>query len=175
MLADMSHFHDPEFAPTAETTLDLDDVTFRRLGPGDASAVRDLHAALDEHDSYYRFFGPRPKHLEHLAAATASNDPGHGAVGAFLGPRLIGVANYIVSPGTQCAEVAMVVAHEDQQSGIGTALLTRLADDGRRRGIDRFVADVMATNSTMMQLLKDIDIPMSADYDNEIVHVVLHL
>lgn len=69
----------------------------------------------------------------------------------------------------------MVVAHEDQQSGIGTALLTRLADDGRRCGIDRFVADVMATNSTMMQLLKDIDIPMSADYDNEIVHVVLQL
>src|SRR5690349_16109118 len=80
-LADFVNRGRSRFLMTVETTLDLGDVAFRRLGPGDASAVRDLHAALDEHDSYYRFFGPRPKHLEHLAAATASNDPGHGAVG----------------------------------------------------------------------------------------------
>ncbi len=160
---------------TAKTTLDLTDVTFRRLNRGDTCAVRDLHAALDEHDRYYRFFGPRPKHLEHLAAAIASNDPKHGAVGAFIGHRLIGVANYIVLADTDCAEVAMVVAHEDQQSGIGTALLTRLAEDARCHGIARFVADIMATNSKMMQLLMDSDIPMAAHRDNEIVHVVLQL
>lgn len=160
---------------TAETAPNLTDVTFRRLTPGDTSAVRDLHAALDEHDGYYRFFGPRPRHLEQLAAAIASNDPDHGAVGAFLGPRLIGVANFLVLAGTHCAEVAMVVAHEDQQSGIGTALLTRLAEDARHQGIDRFVGDILATNSKMMQLLMDIDIPMAAHRDNEVVHVVLQL
>ncbi|PSR65028.1 N-acetyltransferase [Nocardia nova] len=160
---------------TAEPAVDLTDVTYRRLAPGDCDAVRDLHATLDQRDGYYRFFGARPKHLEQLAAAISLNDPKHCAFGAFWGGRLIGVANYVVLPDTDCAEVAMVVAHEDQQSGIGTALLTRLAEDARRHGIARLAGDILATNSKMMQLLMDIDLPMSAHRDDEVVHVVLQL
>ncbi|MEU6562736.1 GNAT family N-acetyltransferase [Nocardia nova] len=155
--------------------MDLTDVTYRRLTPADADAVRDLHAALDEHDGYYRFFGPRPEHPEYLAATISRDDPDHCAVGAVLAGRLIGVANYIVLAETHCAEVAMVVAHEDQQSGIGTALLTELAAEARRHGIDRFAADIMASNSKMMQLLMDIDIPMAAHRDGDVVHVILRL
>lgn len=160
---------------TAEPTVDLTDVTYRRLTPGDCDAVRDLHATLDQRDGYYRFFGARPKHLDHLAAAISMDDPTHCAFGAFVGDRLIGVANYVVLPDTDCAEVAMVVAHEDQQAGIGTALLTRLGEDALRHGIDRFAADIMATNSKMMQLLMEIDLPMSAHREDDIVHVVLQL
>ncbi|MCC3313119.1 GNAT family N-acetyltransferase [Nocardia africana] len=160
---------------TVEPTVDLTDVIYRRLTPGDCDAVRDLHATLDQRDGYYRFFGARPKDLEHLAAAISMNDPKHCAFGAFLGDRLIGVANYVVLPDTDCAEVAMVVAHEDQQAGIGTALLTRLGEDALRHGIGRFAADVMATNSKMMQLLMEIDLPMSAHREDDIVHVVLQL
>ncbi|WP_063920902.1 GNAT family N-acetyltransferase [Nocardia mikamii] len=160
---------------TVEPTIDLTDVTYRRLTPGDCDAVRDLHATLSRRDGYYRFFGARPKHLGDLAAAVSMNDPKHCAFGAFIEDRLIGVANYVVLPDTDCAEVAMVVAHEDQQSGVGTALLTRLAEDARRHGIGRLAGDIMATNSKMMQLLMDIDLPMSAHRDDDVVHVVLRL
>ncbi|WP_227981989.1 GNAT family N-acetyltransferase [Nocardia spumae] len=155
--------------------MDLSDITYRTLTTRDKAAIRDLHAALDDRDGYYRFFGPRPKNFDHLADVIASDDPRHYAVGAFLGDRLIGVANYVVLADTHCAEVAMAVAHEDQQSGIGTALLTRLAADARRHGIDRFAADIMAANSKMMELLMDIDLPMAAQREDGVVHVILHL
>ncbi|NKY88521.1 GNAT family N-acetyltransferase, partial [Nocardia veterana] len=160
---------------TAKPTMDLSTISYRRLTPDDRDAVRELHAALGRRDGYFRFFGPRPKHLDQLADIISTSDPTHCAFGAFLGAELIGVANYVVLPGTDCAEVAMVVAHAEQQCGIGTALLTRLADAARRHGINRFAGDIMTTNSTMMQLLMEIDLPMSARRDDGIVHVVLQL
>lgn len=150
----------------------LHEVTYRRLTPDDAVGVRDLHAALDERDGYYRFFGRRPKNFDHLAAVVTADDAAHCALGAFVHDRLIGVVNYVALEGdARRAEVAMVVAHEDQQSGIGTALLGHLADVARRRGVDRFVAEVLSTNSKMMQLLMDIDIPIIVRREDSTIQV----
>lgn len=160
---------------TATTTAYPAGITFRRLTPTDTAAVRDLHTALDERDGYSRFFGPRPKNLDHIIAQITANDPEHCALGAFLDHRLIGVAHYVVLDDTRCAEVAMVVAHEDQHSGIGTALLTRLAEHARRHHIERFVAEILSTNSKMMELLMDIDLPISIRRDHGVVSVILQL
>jgi RimJ/RimL family protein N-acetyltransferase len=160
---------------TANMTLLTTGVTFHRLTPADAPAIRELHAALGARDGYYRFFGPCPKNLDYIARQIAMSDPQHCALGAFLENRLIGVANYVVLDDARCAEVAMVVGHEDQQLGIGTALLGRLAEEARRHRIERFVAEVLATNSRMMQLLMDIDLPISVRSDDGVVSVVLEL
>ncbi|MGF6885141.1 hypothetical protein ABIA39_003284 [Nocardia sp. GAS34] len=160
---------------TANTAIDLTEVTYRTLMPSDTATVRDLHAGLGERDRYYRFFGPRPKNLDHVATQIAAHDPKHFAVGAFLGRWLIGVANYVVLEDPRCAEVTMIVAHEDQRSDIGTTLLAGLAQEARRYDIQRFVAEILSTNSTTMQLLMDADMPINAKCDNGVVSVVLEL
>ncbi|WP_227999615.1 GNAT family N-acetyltransferase [Nocardia australiensis] len=107
----------------------------------------DLHAAPGE-NGYFRFFGQLPKNLTHIAAEISKTDQKHCAVGVFIDGRLIGMANYILLHGSRPAEVAMVVAHEDQQSGIGTELLEQLTGEVRQHGIEQLVADVISTNST---------------------------
>ncbi|WP_433527288.1 hypothetical protein ACQPZ2_22055 [Nocardia pseudovaccinii] len=65
-------------------------VAIRELGPDDTNALRELHAGLDEQDSYFRFFAPLPKNLGKVGAAIAKNDPAHCAVGAFIDGRPVG-------------------------------------------------------------------------------------
>ncbi|MEV2226107.1 GNAT family N-acetyltransferase [Nocardia vinacea] len=147
----------------------------RELGPDDTNALRELHAGLDEQDSYFRFFAPLPRNLDKVAAAIAKNDPTHCAVGAFIDGRLVGVANFIALEQPRTAEVAMVVAHDEQTHGIGTDLLYRLADLARERGIERFVADVLPANAKMMRLINESDFPVITHRQNGIVRVAIQL
>ncbi|MBY8857406.1 GNAT family N-acetyltransferase [Nocardia sp. CA2R105] len=158
-----------------ERSAPLSGVTYHKLTPSDATAVQDLYGSLDEHDGYYRFFGPFPANLEPIAAQIATQDSTHCAVGAFLQGRLIGAANYVVLEDARRAEVALVVAHHDQHSGVGTTLLGHLTDDARMNGIEQFVAEIMSTNSKMMELLMDIDIPMRLQRHDNIIQAVFEL
>ena len=53
------------------------------------------------------------------------------------------------------AEVAFLVQDAHQGRGIANLLLEHLAQAGRERGIDRFVADVLPENRRMIQTFRD--------------------
>ena len=58
---------------------------------------------------------------------------------------MIAVGRYdVVEPGE--AEVAFLVEDQHQGRGIGQLLLEHLAQAGRERGIERFVAEVLPDN-----------------------------
>jgi hypothetical protein len=111
--------------------------SLRRLSADDAEAVAALHQHLTDCDRLFRFFTLRPMHLEELVSRLTEPADGQYALGAFDAERLIGVANYVVyndlynDPSS--AEVAIAVAHEDHLCGVGTALLTNLAQIARSR------------------------------------------
>lgn len=152
-----------------------DTLTVRPLGPADTDAINALYAGLDLRDSYLRFFSPLPHNVRALAESIAREDATHRAVGAFLGDRLVGAANYVDVdvPGT--AEVALVVAHDEQLHGIGTAMLDRLGQLARAEGIRCFVADILAQNARMMRLLFDVRWPVEVLQDGPVVHVTVHI
>ncbi|MGY2061232.1 N-acetyltransferase family protein [Nocardia gipuzkoensis] len=152
-----------------------DVITFRRLGPDDVGAVRDLHTGLDERESYFRFFGPLPTKLGAMATALAQSDPAHCAVGAYRGDHLVGMANFIALDRRPDAEAALVVTHDEQDHGIGTQLLEQLAQLARERGIERLVAQVLPNNSRMLRLLMDCDLPVTAHLYDGIVEVAIRL
>jgi GNAT superfamily N-acetyltransferase len=130
-------------------------VSLRRLGEHDTAAVLALHEQLPDRDRYLRFFTIRPAHLEQLARQLTAPNSTCGAIGAFDGDQLIGVANYVVDHDhPQSAEVAIAVAH-DHRVGVGTALLGHLGQIAIAHGIGRFTADVLATNHLMLQVLSD--------------------
>ena len=70
--------------------------------------------------------------------------------------RVVAVAIYagLREPGV--AEVALAVADDHQRRGIGTRMVEQLAAIAAGRGIHRFDAEVMASNTPMLGVLKNV-------------------
>jgi GNAT superfamily N-acetyltransferase len=134
-------------------------VSLRRLAADDAQAVVALHQNLSDHDRYLRFFTLHPVQLDELVGNLIELRAGQYALGAFDADRLIGVASYAVSDNPTVADIAIVVAHEDHLHGVGTALLRRLAEIAENQGIRRFVADILADNRLMINVMSDLGWP----------------
>jgi L-amino acid N-acyltransferase YncA len=151
-------------------------VSLRRLEPTDIDAVIALHDALSERDRYLRFFTMHPAHLKNLADKLTDGNSQNYALGAFESGTLIGVASYAMCAKPATADVAVVVAHEDHLRGVGTALLRRLTQIARDNGIQRLVADVLATNHLMFKVLHDAGLhPQHKCYDSGVVHFDIDL
>ena len=78
---------------------------------------------------------------------------------AFLGvtgPReneeVVGSACYFLSPTTNLAETAFMVAPEWQGLGLGSALQARLQEYAASRGVRGFVAEILPQNQRMQRL-----------------------
>ncbi|MCA1981869.1 GNAT family N-acetyltransferase [Nocardioides nematodiphilus] len=119
----------------------------------DREAVRDLHTRLGEDGYRSRFFGSGPRLAEDYVRHLATSD---GTI-ALLAERDGGaVALGTAEPlGPDTAEVAFVVALPARGLGLGSLLLEHLAAAARRRGITRFTADVLSTNTEMLAVLAD--------------------
>src|SRR5215213_6425343 len=69
--------------------------------------------------------------------------------------EVVGVANYFTCKPPDYAEVAVVVAHNQHLRGVGTALLRQLGLVARQNGLHHFVADILAENYPMLQVMSD--------------------
>ena len=92
------------------------------------------------------------------ARILASVDHDRRAAIVAVGPDddLVGVARYGCEPGSDEAEVALVVQDGWQGRGLGTILLTALLAHGESRGLTRFRAYVLATNHRMLRLIEEV-------------------
>ncbi|MFL5909689.1 MAG: GNAT family N-acetyltransferase [Gaiellaceae bacterium] len=126
-----------------------------RLRPpaaADAAALLAFFEGLSERSLYQRFHGIR-KVDPQLAESLLDPDwVETGALAGWLGDRVVGVANYVRLRDPGSAEVAFVVADEEQGRGIGTRLLEQLADRAAGTGVTRFVAEVLAGNRAMLSV-----------------------
>jgi GNAT superfamily N-acetyltransferase len=132
------------------------------LRASDAEALIALHASMTREDHFRRFFTADPIDLRQLAHDIAGNDARRGAIGAFHGTSLIGIANYVVLGAGPIAEFALVVDHAYQDHGVGTELMERLARLAVAHGINEFVADVLSENSPALEILFDCRWPITA-------------
>ena len=111
---------------------------------------QDLHQFVEV--DYDRRFG--------LVAETAEGDE-------F---RIIALANYVgTEPGT--AEVAIAVDDAFHGKGLGSILLEHLAEAGEGAGITCFAADVLSSNSEMIEVLRSLELPMTTTASSGVVHV----
>lgn len=150
-------------------------IDLRPLVARDAEAVAALHESLSDHDRYLRFFTLSDVGLERLVTQLTEPSAGRVAVGAFDGDRLVGVANYVVSTDPAAADIAIVVAHEYHSLGVGTALLADLARLGVANGVRRFIADVLAENHLMLQVVSDLGWECELPPDGSVRHLEIAL
>jgi nucleotide-binding universal stress UspA family protein/GNAT superfamily N-acetyltransferase len=129
--------------------------TIRPIEPSDRSALRAGFERLSPESRYRRFFTPMPKLSESdLDYLTQIDHHDHEALVAVADATgdIVGVTRF-VRTGPDEAEPAIVVADDLQGKGLGTRLLTTLAERARQEGISTFRAPVLAENDAAIALL----------------------
>ncbi|MGO9247725.1 MAG: N-acetyltransferase family protein [Solirubrobacteraceae bacterium] len=146
-------------------------VTLRPATAADEPALYLFLSGLCLEARRLRFFSGAPNldHAAHLAAATGADRYGliaYDDIGAIVGhaayvrldaPPDTGSAGGVDSqPRLPArAEVAVEVADHLHGQGLGTILIERLAIVAERRGITRFVAEVLAENRAMLDVFRE--------------------
>jgi GNAT superfamily N-acetyltransferase len=133
-------------------------VLIRPIRKEDKDLLLDGLHRLSPESQYRRFFSPKPQlsgaqlryltevdHRIHEALIAVDPNSGQG----------VGVARFIRSTEDPSdAEAAVAVIDPWQDRGVGTALLEALAARAREEGVKRFTASVLASNSPMLELLR---------------------
>jgi RimJ/RimL family protein N-acetyltransferase len=157
------------------TLVDGAEATLRTLHPDDYDAVINLSVYLSAEERYQRFFTVHPTYIGEWALSLTKPAEAIVALGAFESGELIGVANYaeLTRPG-EC-EIAVVVAHEQHERGVGTALLKALDHIAKDAGLHRFVADVLFENYAMRRVLHDAGWHTTQHRDGPVLSVEVDL
>jgi len=91
---------------------------------------------------------------------------------------VIGGCSYVAQTGAdgkRAAEVAFTVEEDYQGQGIAGMLLAALVEIARAQGIDRFEADVLASNAAMLGVFKRSGLPLTTKRDGSAIHLTMPL
>ena len=141
-------------------------VLLRPIHPDDAPRLRALHVRLSPESRYFRFFSARaelpPEEAQALATVDYQTRMAFVALPLGAAPEtIIGVARYGVSDlgNPNQAEAAIVVEDAYQRRGLGNALLARLVEYARQRGVEYLIANVDSMNTNMLKLIQRANLP----------------
>src|SRR5262249_24773876 len=88
------------------------------------------------------------------------------------GGRVLGLATYVRRQlARHAAELGFLIADDLRGRGLGTRLLELLADVARADGIATFCAQVLRSNTAMLQVFRDVGLPLTEQDDVDICHV----
>lgn len=140
------------------------DVTFRTVRPDDKQMLVDGMARLSQASRSARFLFDKTSlsepELRYLTEVDGHNHFAIGAARPLPGGREegIGIARFVRLKGNpEVAEPAITVIDEYQGRGIGTALLRRLVEAARERGIKKFQCDFLADNRGVCSIIDDLE------------------
>lgn len=151
-------------------------VEIRPLGAEDVEAVSALHRAMSAENLYLRFFAFNRSLAERIGVRLCRPEGAdHGALGAWLGGELVGVAEFEATGAEGVAEVAMAVADHMHHRGVGTLLLEHLASLARRRGVRAFLGDTLVQNTAMLGVFADAGLPVRREMSGGVIEVTMPL
>ena len=128
----------------------------RPIRAEDADRLVEFYGRVSDESKYFRFFAPYPILTERdVQRFTQVDYVNRVAFVVTVHGTIIGVGRYD-AVGEDEAEVAFLVEDAHQGRGVGQLLLEHLAQAGRERGIRRFVADVLPSNSRMQQIFREM-------------------
>jgi len=134
-------------------------VRFRPIKPADEALFAELFYSLSRQTAYYRFFSSaRSLSRDAIQSYTTIDYEQKLAIVALVKDgareRMIAMGEYVVDPVSRMADVALVVQDAYQRQGIGTWLLFYLGYEAQRRGLAGLQADLLATNSQALALVR---------------------
>jgi acyl-CoA synthetase (NDP forming)/ribosomal protein S18 acetylase RimI-like enzyme len=143
----------------------------RPIRPEDREVFVEFYSRVSDQSKYYRFFSPMPRLSDRdIDRFTNVDNVNRVALVLTLQGRIIAVGRYdVIKPGE--AEVAFLVEDQHQGRGIGQLLLEHLAQAGRERGVERFVAEVLPDNTRMIQTFRDAGYRVASEYDEGVLQL----
>jgi acyl-CoA synthetase (NDP forming)/L-amino acid N-acyltransferase YncA len=136
-------------------------IEIRQAGPDDFDAVRDMHERMSPDNLYLRFFSTSSVGAVR-AARRMCREPGpdHAALLAVLDGEVVGYGMYERQrDGCPGAEVALAIADDLHNRGVGTLLLEHLISLARGRDVRTFVAQTLSENALMLKVFADAGLP----------------
>jgi RimJ/RimL family protein N-acetyltransferase len=138
-----------------------DTVLVRTLLPDDEAGLGAMFEKLSNTSRYQRFLTGKPtvspRALRHLAEVDHRDHEALVAVTADDGHEVVGEARWIRDEDDDAlAEMAITVADDWQQRGLGTALTHDLARRAVQEGVHRFTAEVLTDNSGIRRLIEQV-------------------
>jgi len=159
-------------------------VAIRPIRPEDEPAMVRFHESLSERTVYHRYLqvlnlSQRVAHerliricfidyAHQMALVAERTDPATGEKRIIAVGRLQGL-------GQPEAEFSIVVTDDYQSQGLGTELLRRLIDIGRREGVKAIIADILAENTAMQSVAEKLGFQIQRDLEEPVVSARLEL
>ncbi len=147
----------------------------RPMQPADRELLVDFYSRVSDQSKYYRFFSPMPELSERdLDRFTQVDHRDRVALILLVGGEMIAVGRFdTIRPGY--AEVAFLVEDKHQGRGIGQLLLEHLAQAGRERGVEEFVAEVLPDNQAMIHTFKDAGYQVKSAFEDGVMELIFRI
>ena len=147
----------------------------RPIQPTDRELLVEFYSRVSDQSKYYRFFSPMPELSERdLDRFTHVDHRDRVALILLVAGQMIAVGRYdTIRPGY--AEVAFLVEDKHQGRGIGQLLLEHLAQAGRERGVEEFVAEVLPDNQAMIHTFRDAGYQVKSAFEDGVMELVFRI
>ena len=150
-------------------------VHIRPITASDAEALRALHATVSDRSRYLRFFGSgRSQDERYVSLLLRPASRHHQAFGAWIDGRLVGVAAFDRLTDFS-ADVALLVADDHHEEGIGSMLSRHIAEAATRSGIRRLEADVLGDNELALRMVRDLSRTARVRYEAGVARVIVDI
>jgi acetyltransferase len=136
-------------------------IRIRPIESADLELERRFIGGLSEEAKQFRFMGGLKEPTASMLQRLTTIDYRHElALVAVIGTpdmeTVIGVARYVVDADESGCEFAIVVADAYRHRGIGTKLMSSLVRCAQLAGISTMHGDVLASNHSMLQLMRRV-------------------
>ncbi|PPQ34559.1 bifunctional acetate--CoA ligase family protein/GNAT family N-acetyltransferase [Rhodopila globiformis] len=134
-------------------------ITIRPIRPEDAEAHGAFFSRLSPQDIRYRFFSAiRELSKEQVARLTQVD---YDREMAFVAVRdttgeITGVVRLVCEPNGRSAEFAVIVQADMKGRGLATALMKRVIDWGRQKGLQEITGQILADNAPMLAFIRHL-------------------
>ena len=154
-------------------------VDIRPIAPTDAPRLQDMISRTDPHDIRLRFLHSMQKLPDKLAARLSQIDYAREMAFVALDESdgsIVGVSRLVGDANNERAEYAVIVRSDWKGRGLGFALMNRLIDHARGRGLRELFGEVLAENSAMLAMCRELGFDVAASTgDRQIRDVTLTL
>jgi RimJ/RimL family protein N-acetyltransferase len=168
---------DPARFSVIETLRNGTKIEIRSQRPQDRNDLEAAVASMSDESLYRRFFVAKhhlsEKEVEYFLNIDFVNHVALVAVAHENSKRaIVGAGRYVViEPGM--AEAAFGVVDEYQGQGIGAALTRNLSSIARQAGVDKLIAEVLASNGAMLRVFEKSGLQMNTRREGPVIHVTL--
>ena len=149
-------------------------VHVRPVAPTDAAAVTALFDRLSPESVHSRFHGARHLSSAEIRTVVEVDYVEHLGLVAVLGrgaeARIVALASY-VKTGDGRAEIGIVVDDSFHGKGIGSILIEHLGEAAAANAIHTFEAEVLGSNTAMLEVVGGLELPLDSKASAGVVHV----